>query len=105
MAIVKEVVTTETYKDAQGNDKKRYLRVGSIIETRNGEMLKLDTIPIGWNGWAYLNEPRQQGESDRPQREQRSERNPNAGSRSTPTQRQQPASASGDDFSDDDIPF
>jgi len=41
-------------------EKSRYQRIGSIINTKNGEMLKLDVIPLpegGWNGWAYLNEP------------------------------------------------
>ena len=50
------------YKNAQGQVKKRYQRIGSIIETKNGPMLKLDNIPLregGWDGWAYINDPRQ----------------------------------------------
>ena len=50
-----------TYTNASGVEKKRYQRIGSIIETRNGEMLKLDVIPLvqgGWDGWAYANDPR-----------------------------------------------
>jgi hypothetical protein len=31
-------------------------------------MLKLESIPIGWDGWAYLNEPRPQ-EDRQPQRQ------------------------------------
>jgi hypothetical protein len=50
-----------TYTNAAGQEKKRYQRIGSIIETRNGEMLKLDVIPLvqgGWDGWAYINDPK-----------------------------------------------
>jgi len=50
-----------TYTNAQGQSKNRYQRIGSIIETKNGEMLKIDVIPLkegGWDGWAYLNDPK-----------------------------------------------
>jgi hypothetical protein len=53
------------YTNAQGQAKKRYQRIGSIIETKNGPMLKLDNIPLregGWDGWAYINDPRPQVE-------------------------------------------
>ena len=62
MAITKEIsCVVGTYTNAQGATKNRYQRIGSIIETRNGEMLKLDVIPLkenGWDGWAYLNDPK-----------------------------------------------
>ena len=54
-------VITGTYVNAQGQQKNRYQRVGSIIETKNGPMLKIDVIPLkegGWDGWAYINEPK-----------------------------------------------
>ena len=54
-------VITGTYTNAQGQQKNRYQRVGSIIETKNGPMLKLDNIPLmdgGWSGWAYMNTPK-----------------------------------------------
>jgi hypothetical protein len=50
------------YKDQNGQEKNRYQRIGSIIETKNGPMLKIDNIPVcepAWSGWAYLNEPRE----------------------------------------------
>jgi hypothetical protein len=60
--IRKEVAAiTGTYTNAAGERKNRYQRIGSIIETKNGDMLKIDCIPLregGWDGWAYLNEPR-----------------------------------------------
>jgi hypothetical protein len=54
------------YTNGQGEKKKRYQRIGSVIETKNGPMLKLDVIPLregGWDGWAYMNDPKPQ---DRP---------------------------------------
>jgi hypothetical protein len=56
---------TGEYTNAGGERKKRYQRIGSIIETKNGPMLKLDVIPLregGWDGWAYINDPRPQDE-------------------------------------------
>lgn len=61
--LLKEIsVITGKYTNAQKQEKNRYTRVGSIIETKNGEMLKIDVMPLmdgGWNGWAYINEPRE----------------------------------------------
>ncbi len=60
--IVKEISTiVGRYTNAKGEEKNRYQRIGSVIATKNGEMLKIDVIPIvegGWDGWAYMNEPR-----------------------------------------------
>ena len=64
-------VITGTYNNAQGQQKNRYQRIGSIIETKNGPMLKIDVIPLkegGWDGWAYINELRERDEQ--PQRRQ-----------------------------------
>lgn len=58
------------YTNAAGERKKRYQRIGSIIETKNGPMGKFDVIPLkegGWDGWFYINEPRPKDE--RPQRQ------------------------------------
>jgi hypothetical protein len=52
---------TGSYTNQQGEKKNRYLRIGSIIETKNGPMLKLDQLPLkegGWDGWAYINDPK-----------------------------------------------
>jgi hypothetical protein len=60
--IVKEIVViTGSYTNASGQQKNRYTKIGSIIETSKGPMIKIDTIPLkegGWDGWAYLNDPR-----------------------------------------------
>ena len=62
--VQKEVkVITGKYVNAEGKEKNRYRQIGSIIETRNGPMLKIDVVPLvegGWNGWAYLNDPEEE---------------------------------------------
>ena len=62
MAITKEIsCVVGTYTNAQGATKNRYQRIGSIIQTQRGEMLKLDVIPLregGWDGWAFINDPK-----------------------------------------------
>lgn len=82
MSIKYEVTAvTGKYTDREGKEKSRYVKVGIVMETRNGPMLKLEAVPVGWDGWAYLNEPKP--------REQ-SQRAPSPGASSAP---------------DDDIPF
>lgn len=60
--IISEITcVTGSYTNSEGAKKNRYLRIGSIIETKNGPMLKLDQLPLkegGWDGWAYINDPK-----------------------------------------------
>lgn len=54
-------IVSGKYTNKDGQEKSRYQTIGSVIETKNGLMLKLDSIPLpdgGWNGWAYLSTPR-----------------------------------------------
>lgn len=77
---------TGSYTTSDGTKKNRYMRIGSIIETKNGPMLKLDQMPLkegGWDGWAYINDPKPKEEYQ---------------------QRQQPKSGGFDDMRND-IPF
>jgi hypothetical protein len=53
---------TGEYKNRDGETKKRYSKLGVVMETKNGLMVKVESIPIGWDGWAYLNEPREREE-------------------------------------------
>lgn len=55
------------YTDRDGKEKTRYVDMGVVMETRNGPMLKLEAVPVGWDGWAYLNEPKERSESRQPQ--------------------------------------
>lgn len=71
--VIKEIsCIVGQYTNAQGEQKNRYQRIGSIIDTKNGPMLKLDVIPLregSWDGWAYINDPKPK--EDRPQAPQR----------------------------------
>ena len=65
MGILYEVVAvTGTYTDKDGKEKKRYTKLGVVMDTKNGPMLKLESVPVGWDGWAYMNEP--QAKDERP---------------------------------------
>ena len=47
-----------SYTDKDGKTKHRYRTIGSIIETKTGEMLVLDLMPFkDWDGRAFLNDP------------------------------------------------
>jgi hypothetical protein len=61
MSIIYEVTVKAGTYQKDGQEKIRYQRIGSVIETKKGNMLKLDQVPLvegGWTGWAYLFEPR-----------------------------------------------
>lgn len=61
------VAVVGTYTDRQGNEKKRYVTVGSVFENDKKQMsLKLESIPIGgeWNGWISFYEPKEQEKQD-----------------------------------------
>lgn len=79
------VAITGKYVDRDGNEKSRYLNIGAVINTKNGLMLKLEAVPIGWDGWAYLNQPKPR-EDEPPRRA------------AAPARRQAPDN-------DDDVPF
>lgn len=54
-----------TYTDKDGKEKNRYRVIGSVIETRAGQMLVLDLVPFkNWDGRAFLNDPEPEGEQD-----------------------------------------
>jgi hypothetical protein len=56
------VATVGTYKDSNGQEKKRYLNVGKVFEhDKGGFTIKLESLPVGpeWSGWLSLFEPKQ----------------------------------------------
>jgi hypothetical protein len=64
MAIIYEVTVKAGVYQKDGQEKIRYQRICSVIETKKGPMLKLDQMPLvegGWEGWAYLFEPQADG--------------------------------------------
>lgn len=61
MAVIYEVTVRSGTYQKDGQEKVRYQRIGSVIETKKGLMLKLDSVPLvenGWAGWAYLFSPK-----------------------------------------------
>ena len=63
MATIYEVTVRVGTYQKDGQEKIKYQRIGSVIETKKGLMLKLDQVPLvegGWEGWAYLFEPKDQ---------------------------------------------
>ena len=65
---IKEI--TGTYTDKNGQKKNRYSRIGSVIDTSKGPMLKIDSIPLkegGWDGWCFLNDPYVEGPTENTQ--------------------------------------
>lgn len=56
-------VRAKTGEDKDG--KAIYRTIGRVLTTKNGPMLKLDSIPLQWDGWAYISEPKEKGEAPR----------------------------------------
>lgn len=95
MGIQYEVTAiTGKYTDRNGVEKNRYAKLGVVIETKNGLMLKLESIPVGWDGFAYLNEPRERDAAPR-----------QANTRTAPPRSAPAQQAATDGFEDSEIPF
>lgn len=89
MALRYKIKVMQKYK--QGNEEKtRYIDIGAVLDGRNGGfILKLESVPVGWDGWAYLTEPETHGSGQR---------------RGAPPARTN-AAPSGPAGEDEDIPF
>ena len=61
MSVKYEVIaSTGTYKNKQGEEKKRWLKCGVVMETKNGGLaMKLEAVPVGSDGWFTLTEPKE----------------------------------------------
>lgn len=53
------VVVTGEYEDRNGQKKKRYLNVGVVLEGDKGLSLKLEALPVNFNGWINFYEPKE----------------------------------------------
>lgn len=65
------VAITGKYQDRDGNEKNRYTNIGVVIETKHGLSLKLESIPVGWDGWAGLYEPKERDQREAPRQQSR----------------------------------
>ena len=59
------VIVSGTYKNREGQEKKRYQTIGSVfLDDKDNLKIKMDSMPLldgGWNGWANcydLEEPK-----------------------------------------------
>jgi hypothetical protein len=50
------VASNGTYRNAAGEEKSRWLTVGSMFQDGNKTTIKIDSIPAGnlWNGWLSI---------------------------------------------------
>jgi hypothetical protein len=65
------VATVGTYKDREGNEKKRYINIGSVFTDDEGrQSLKLDSVPVTpeWSGWVSFYEPKERQASSQQER-------------------------------------
>lgn len=61
MAIKYDVITKNgSYKDKNGEEKTRWLKVGVCMDTKQGGLaIKLESLPVsGFDGWLSLAEPK-----------------------------------------------
>ena len=64
MPIVYEVIaTTGTYTNKNGVEKKRWQKIGVVMQGNKGLTLKMESVPVGWDGWATLAEPKARDEA------------------------------------------
>lgn len=50
-----KVLRAKTGQDKNGKD--FYSNIGRVIETSKGQSIKIDVIPVGWDGWAMMMDP------------------------------------------------
>lgn len=64
------VYAGEKYTDNNGNEKTRYTNVGVLLQRDDGSMtMKLEAIPVGFNGWINFYEPKpKEGEAPKQER-------------------------------------
>lgn len=59
MSIIYEVVSKSVRKAADGSEKTQWTKIGVVMSTKSGGMaMKLESVPVGWDGWASLFEPK-----------------------------------------------
>lgn len=71
MAVKKQLkAKAGTYTNIQGEEKTRYVNVGVLLETGKGEMLKIESLPVNWDGWIYFADLEKRQIGDNPTKSQ-----------------------------------
>jgi len=65
----------EKYTTADGQEKQRWLKCGVVLETKSGLSLKLESLPVNFDGWLSFFEPKPREEQQRPQQRRQSAAN------------------------------
>ena len=47
-----------TYKNKSGEEKPNWVKMGVVFESEKGLSIKIESIPVGWDGWASLFSPK-----------------------------------------------
>lgn len=64
------VCTVGEYTNSKGEKKPKYITVGAVLESDKGMSLKLESMPVGFNGWINFYQPKPKEEKE--QREKQS---------------------------------
>ena len=57
MPVIKDIVAKAgTYTNKEGQEKTRYVKAGVLMETAKGQMVKLEALPVNFDGWLYFND-------------------------------------------------
>lgn len=52
-----------TYTNRNGEEKTNWVKIGAVFETNNGLSMKIDSIPVVWDGWVSFFEPKPKEEA------------------------------------------
>jgi hypothetical protein len=64
------VCVTGKYTDRSGKEKTRYLNVGVVLQGDKGYSMKLEALPVNFDGWINFYEPKAREQtSDQPKQE------------------------------------
>jgi hypothetical protein len=60
MAIKYELIANGgTYTNKDGQEKKRWIKCGIVVETERGMSAKIESLPVNFDGWLMMSEPRE----------------------------------------------
>lgn len=59
----------EKYTTKSGEEKQRWIKCGVVIEGKNGLSLKLESLPVNFDGWLSFFEPKPRDEQPQPRRQ------------------------------------
>ena len=60
MAIKYELIANGgSYTNKEGVEKKRWVKCGIVVETERGMSAKIESLPVNFDGWLMMSEPRE----------------------------------------------